>query len=100
MVRDLRHQSEIMKRFYRVCAVAVACMAPALCFAQSSQVTRQQVRDELAALESVGYDPFRAAFRDYPGELQAAMSRLHANRNIALSGRDSHDPDRSSAQLN
>lgn len=37
-------------------------------------VTKAQVQSELAALESVGYDPHRE--NNYPADLQAAEARL------------------------
>jgi len=40
------------------------------------EVTHAQLEQELAELESVGYDPFRDDYY-YPNNLQAAQARLH-----------------------
>jgi len=58
-------------------------IGPAISFAQSihnGPVTRAQVLQELVDLESVGYHPAMANEVNYPGNVQAAMRRLEAQR--------------------
>lgn len=58
-------------------AVSAAVAAPA--FANASALTRAQVRAELVQLEAAGYAPGRANDPHYPVDLEAALSRIHAN---------------------
>ncbi|MBR8239788.1 DUF4148 domain-containing protein [Burkholderia multivorans] len=58
-------------------AVSAAVAAPA--FANESALTRAQVRAELVQLEAAGYAPGRANDPHYPVDLEAALSRIHAN---------------------
>lgn len=58
-------------------AVSAAVAAPA--FASEITVTRAQVRAELVQLEQAGYRPGRANDPHYPDDLQAALTRVHAN---------------------
>ncbi|AOJ33046.1 DUF4148 domain-containing protein [Burkholderia metallica] len=59
--------------------VAVSACAAAPAFATESTVTRAQVRAELVQLEKAGYQPGRANNPHYPNDLQAALTRIHAN---------------------
>lgn len=61
-------------------AVSAAVAAPA--FANEAGVTRAQVRAELVQLEAAGYAPGRANDPHYPNDLQAALSRIHANDTV------------------
>ena len=60
---------------------ALLAAAPAISFAQQSgaPLTRAQVRQELADLQSVGFDS-RAEDASYPERTQQAMQRLAARR--------------------
>ncbi|AFQ50684.1 DUF4148 domain-containing protein [Burkholderia cepacia] len=71
-----------MKSLVVTAAAAVLLAAPALSFAQSAQapVTRAQVLQELAELESVGYNPARGEVGNYPEDILAAQARLDAKR--------------------
>ncbi|WP_321809980.1 MULTISPECIES: DUF4148 domain-containing protein [unclassified Burkholderia] len=62
-------------------AVSAAVAAPA--FANEAVVTRAQVRAELAQLQQAGYVPGRANDPHYPDDLQAALTRIHANDTAA-----------------
>ncbi|MEN2469612.1 DUF4148 domain-containing protein [Burkholderia sp. GS2Y] len=59
--------------------VAVSASAAAPAFANETTVTRAQVRAELVQLEQAGYRPGRANDPHYPDDLQAALTRVHAN---------------------
>jgi hypothetical protein len=69
-----------MKALIYIAAAAIMLCAPAIAFAQQNDgpVTRAQVRAELAALESVGYNP--NDWINYPENIQAAEQRLAAKR--------------------
>ncbi|WP_323122835.1 DUF4148 domain-containing protein [Burkholderia alba] len=71
-----------MKPIVAAAAAAVLLAAPALSFAQSSNVplTRAQVVQELIDLESVGYQPARGNESNYPDDIQAAQRRLDTRR--------------------
>lgn len=59
---------------------------PALAFAKTQStppLTREQVRQELAVLESVGYDPARGEDANYPDDLMNAEQRLARKRQEA-----------------
>ncbi|KVC72735.1 DUF4148 domain-containing protein [Burkholderia ubonensis] len=64
-------------------AVSAAFTAPAFAGAETSPpgavVTRAQVRAELAELQKAGFQPGRANDPHYPDDLQAALTRIHAN---------------------
>ncbi|MCU9957177.1 MULTISPECIES: DUF4148 domain-containing protein [Burkholderia] len=62
-------------------AVSAAVAAPA--FADEAVVSRAQVRAELVQLEQAGYRPGRANDPHYPDDLQAALTRVHANDAVA-----------------
>ncbi|MDP9586516.1 UNVERIFIED_ORG: hypothetical protein J2791_005836 [Burkholderia contaminans] len=62
-------------------AVSAAVAAPA--FASEAVVTRAQVRAELVQLQQAGYVPGRANDPHYPDDLQAALTRIHANDTVA-----------------
>lgn len=66
-----------MKSAIHVLALALAVAAPAISFAQPSDVppTRVQVRDELVQLQNAGYRPDKA---QYPADIQAAEARVAA----------------------
>ncbi|OXJ20123.1 DUF4148 domain-containing protein [Burkholderia sp. AU6039] len=59
--------------------VAVSASAAAPAFADAAAVSRAQVRAELVQLEQAGYRPGRANDPHYPDDLQAALTRIHAN---------------------
>lgn len=63
--------------------VAVSASAAAPAFADAAVVSRAQVRAELVQLEQAGYRPGRANDPHYPDDLQAALSRIHANDAVA-----------------
>ncbi len=62
-------------------AVSAAVAAPA--FASETVVTRAQVHAELVQLQRAGYAPGRANDPHYPDDLQAALTRIHANDAVA-----------------
>ncbi|KVV45129.1 hypothetical protein WT27_07470 [Burkholderia territorii] len=62
-------------------AVSAAVSVPAL--ASEAVVTRAQVRAELVQLQQAGYAPGRANDPHYPDDLQAALTRIHANDTVA-----------------
>ncbi len=64
-------------------AVSAAVAAPA--FANESALTRAQVRAELVQLEAAGYAPGRANDPHYPVDLEAALSRIHADDQASAS---------------
>ncbi|MBN3853584.1 MULTISPECIES: DUF4148 domain-containing protein [unclassified Paraburkholderia] len=70
-----------MKSLIKAVALAAVLVAPAVSFAQSQgdngPVTREQVRNELKALESVGWRPNMAS-PYYPEDYRAAKARLDA----------------------
>jgi outer membrane lipoprotein-sorting protein len=70
----------IMKALIYTAAAAIMLSVPAIAFAQQNNgpVTRAQVRAELAALESEGYNP--NDWINYPENVQAAERRLAAKR--------------------
>ncbi|KWU23318.1 DUF4148 domain-containing protein [Burkholderia cenocepacia] len=59
--------------------VAVSASVAAPAFADAGVVSRAQVRAELVQLEQAGYRPGRANDPHYPADLQAALTRIHAN---------------------
>lgn len=65
-----------------VAAATLMLAVPVLSFAQSSNapLTRAQVMQELADLESVGYEPSRGNELNYPDDIQAAQRRLAEKR--------------------
>lgn len=63
--------------------VAVSASAAAPAFADQAAVSRAQVRAELVQLEQAGYRPGRANDPHYPDDLQAALTRVHANDAVA-----------------
>ncbi|CAB3746311.1 MULTISPECIES: DUF4148 domain-containing protein [Burkholderia] len=63
--------------------VAVSASAAAPAFADAAVVSRAQVRAELVQLEQAGYRPGRANDPHYPDDLQAALTRIHANDAVA-----------------
>ncbi|WP_213302364.1 DUF4148 domain-containing protein [Paraburkholderia sacchari] len=68
-----------MKSLINAVALAAVLAVPAVSFAQSQPengpLTREQVRNELKALESVGWRP-NVVSPFYPGDYQAAQARL------------------------
>ncbi|WP_322041862.1 DUF4148 domain-containing protein [Paraburkholderia sp. J67] len=70
-----------MKSMMKAVALAAVLVVPAASFAQSQPengpVTREQVRNELKALESVGWRP-NVASPYYPEDYRAAKARLDA----------------------
>ncbi|WP_322104964.1 DUF4148 domain-containing protein [Paraburkholderia sp. J41] len=70
-----------MKSLFQTVAAAVvlsALVAPAASFAQSSPVTRAQVRAELAALQQAGYRVGDGDNAHYPEAIQAAEAKVAA----------------------
>ncbi|HIC7207660.1 DUF4148 domain-containing protein [Burkholderia stabilis] len=63
--------------------VAVSASVAAPAFADEAGVSRAQVRAELVQLEQAGYRPGRANDPHYPDDLQAALTRIHANDAVA-----------------
>ncbi|MEX3630250.1 MAG: DUF4148 domain-containing protein [Burkholderia sp.] len=61
--------------------LAASLAAPLAAQAQTT-VTRAQVREELAQLESIGYRPARNDVH-YPDSIQAAEAKLNASRAAA-----------------
>ncbi|KWO05279.1 hypothetical protein WM26_34805 [Burkholderia cepacia] len=59
--------------------VTVSASAAVPAFADEAVVSRAQVRAELVQLEQAGYRPGRANDPHYPVDLQAALTRIHAN---------------------
>jgi hypothetical protein len=72
-----------MKSLIKVAAIVATLAVPALSHAQSSQVTRAQVREQLAQLEKAGYNPNLDV--DYPQDLQRAEAVV-ASQNTGISG--------------
>ena len=66
-----------MKSIIRAALVATVLVVPVASFAQS-QITRAQVRAELAQLESVGYHVGDGDQAHYPQAIQAAEAKLAA----------------------
>ncbi|MCG5072653.1 DUF4148 domain-containing protein [Paraburkholderia tagetis] len=70
-----------MKSLIKAVALAAVLVAPAISFAQSQPengpVTREQVRNELKQLESVGWRP-NVVSPFYPSDYEAAQARLDA----------------------
>ena len=73
-----------MKSLIKAVALAAVLAVPAVSFAQSQPaqsengpVTREQVRNELKSLESVGWRP-NVVSPFYPSDYQAAQARLDA----------------------
>ncbi|KAG8153111.1 DUF4148 domain-containing protein [Burkholderia catarinensis] len=63
--------------------VAVSASAAAPAFADEAVVSRAQVRAELVQLAQAGYQPGRANDPHYLDDLQAALTRVHANDAVA-----------------
>ena len=71
-------------KFFTKMVLATLIVAPVMSFAQSSQqVSRAQVRTELAQLEKAGYDPHD--WVHYPENIQAAQAKVAA-QNAATQG--------------
>ncbi|AOJ04349.1 MULTISPECIES: DUF4148 domain-containing protein [Burkholderia] len=84
-----------MKSIVVTVATALVLAAPVVSFAQSANgsLTRAQVIQELADLESVGYQPSRGNETTYPDDIQAAQRRLEAKRLAARKAAESaHGP--------
>jgi hypothetical protein len=57
------------------------CLLPLGAFAQSNApLTREQVRQDVVALQIAGYNPSTSDSTAYPENVQAAERRLHAMR--------------------
>jgi type II secretory pathway pseudopilin PulG len=75
---------EIMKSLINAVAVAAALAIPAASFAQSNdQVTRAQVRHELAQLQKAGYRAGQGDQAFYPAQIEAATARVAAEEKSA-----------------
>lgn len=79
--------------------VAVSASAAAPAFADQAAVSRAQVRAELVQLEQAGYRPGRANDPHYPDDLQAALTRVHADDAVAAdtSASSGYGPDAAAA---
>lgn len=68
-----------MKSLINAVAVIAALTIPVASFAQeNSNVTRAQVRNELAQVEKAGYRVGQGDQATYPAPIQAAMARVAA----------------------
>jgi hypothetical protein len=67
-----------MKSLIQAVVVAAALAAPVAVFAQSSHITRAQVRAELIELEKAGYNPSHGEDPYYPADIQAAEAKVAA----------------------
>ena len=74
-----------MKSIIRAAIVATALVIPVASFAQS-QITRAQVRAELAELQSVGYHVGDGDQAHYPEAIQAAEAKLAARDGATAHG--------------
>ncbi|SAL24931.1 membrane protein [Caballeronia arvi] len=74
-----------MKSIIRAAVVATALVIPVASFAQS-QITRAQVRAELAELASVGYHVGDGDQAHYPEAIQAAETKLAARNGATAYG--------------
>ncbi|AET94229.1 hypothetical protein BSFA1_70100 (plasmid) [Burkholderia sp. SFA1] len=74
-----------MKSIIRAAVVATALVIPVASFAQS-QITRAQVRAELAELSSVGYHVGDGDQAHYPEAIQAAEAKLAARNGATAYG--------------
>lgn len=69
-----------------VLATAILAIIPVTAIAQNStQPTREQVRQQLIALEQSGYRPGSASNINYPDDLQAAEQRVASARTSTAS---------------
>ncbi|MDR5740426.1 DUF4148 domain-containing protein [Caballeronia sp. LZ016] len=75
-----------MKSSIRAAVIATALVLPALSFAQGSQITRAQVRAELAELQSVGYHVGDGDQAHYPQAIQQAEAKLAARQGATAYG--------------
>ncbi|VXB05466.1 conserved exported hypothetical protein [Burkholderia sp. 8Y] len=75
-----------MKSLIRAVVVATVFAVPALSFAEGSQITRAQVRAELADLQSVGYHAGDGDQAHYPAAVQAAEAKLAARNGATAYG--------------
>jgi hypothetical protein len=75
-----------MKSSIRAVVIATALVVPALPFAQGSQLTRAQVRAELAELQSVGYSAGDGDQAHYPQAIQQAEAKLAARKGATAYG--------------
>jgi hypothetical protein len=64
-----------MKRFFAAAVLTISAIVPAVALAQSSELTRDQVRDDLVQVEQAGYRP-AANDIHYPADIQAAEARI------------------------
>jgi hypothetical protein len=74
-----------MKSIIRAAIVATALVIPVASFAQS-QITRAQVRAELAELQSAGYHVGDGDQAHYPEAIQAAEAKLAARNGATAYG--------------
>ncbi|SAK45068.1 membrane protein [Caballeronia hypogeia] len=78
-----------MKSIIRAALVATALVIPVASFAQS-QITRAQVRAEMAELASVGYHVGDGDQAHYPEAIQAAEAKLAARNGQTAYGSDAN----------
>ncbi len=72
-----------MNKFLISIALAATTLAaPALSFAQTSPLTRADVRAELVQVEAAGYTPGAGDNNNYPADIQAAEAKI-ADQNSA-----------------
>jgi hypothetical protein len=74
-----------MKSLIKAVVIVASLAASATVFAQSSRITREQVRAELIELEQAGYHVGDGDQARYPEAVQAAHARVAA-RNGGASG--------------
>lgn len=70
-----------MNKFIITLAFAVSALAPALSFAQSTALTRADVRAELVRVEAAGYMPGNNDNTQYPVNIQAAEAKVAHQEN-------------------
>ncbi|SAK69741.1 purine nucleoside phosphorylase [Caballeronia calidae] len=85
-----------MKSIIRAALVATALVIPVASFAQS-QITRAQVRAELAELQSVGYHVGDGDQAHYPEAIQAAEAKLAARNGATAYGGNANGTSQSGA---
>jgi hypothetical protein len=69
-------------KFAQSLIVAAVLAVPAVSFAQSSHVTREEVRAQLVQLEQSGYNP-ASDQTQYPKNIEAANARIYGGNELA-----------------
>jgi hypothetical protein len=82
--RVISKESSVKNATLQATLIGMLAVVPALSFAQQTRnndaLTREQVRQELIELESIGYNPASANQATYPQDVQDAMRRLAQKR--------------------